>query len=428
MKTLRVLTVILVLTGFGCSGGGGGSAPSNTPAAVVKTGKFIDSPVEGLAYKTASLSGTTDKEGTFQYREGEDVSFSVGDVALGSVKGKEKVTPVDLVSGAVDERNPVVTNIAALLLSLDQDGKPNNGISITPNITQKITGAAVDLNLDPNEFTKDRKLMELFVSLNKSGVFAENGSKNVRVPCDPIKAQQHLNASLNNTTLPDDLGNSLSPPDINGIYFARLSLNSDCLAQPITKNYLAAVQQKDDAVSMRLFVPTNPPVIHASIDCTRLLNGCYFTEIEEQTSGTIIKKLPGSLTADSTSRIDGIEKYEISNAQKICKAEITYGLQMLQINDNTPSVPVPSIPPPSTGSFSSNNNFSSASTSNTSSDKGVCITQDSYAPYAIYSCCPDETYDLCSSTGRMLRFEPNKNISYCKSQGFIEDCGACCYK
>ena len=62
-----------------------------------QSGTFADSPVEGLAYETATLSGTTDAEGKFEYEEGETVTFSLGGLELGATVGKEEVSPVDII-------------------------------------------------------------------------------------------------------------------------------------------------------------------------------------------------------------------------------------------------------------------------------------------------------------------------------------------
>ena len=48
----------------------------------ILTGRFLDSAVEGIDYTSGSVSGTTDSSGTFQYTQGQTVSFSVRDVTI----------------------------------------------------------------------------------------------------------------------------------------------------------------------------------------------------------------------------------------------------------------------------------------------------------------------------------------------------------
>lgn len=86
---------------------------------VIKDGRLVDSPVEGVGYRSGSLVGITGTKGEFQYQVGERVSFFIGDIALGeAVDGKPLITPLDLVpQGTLD--TPAVINIARFLQSLD---------------------------------------------------------------------------------------------------------------------------------------------------------------------------------------------------------------------------------------------------------------------------------------------------------------------
>ena len=64
----------------------------------VSTATFIDSPVTGLEFYSATQSGITDSNGNFIYKEGETVTFHIGNLYFGSAKPKNgKITPLDLV-------------------------------------------------------------------------------------------------------------------------------------------------------------------------------------------------------------------------------------------------------------------------------------------------------------------------------------------
>lgn len=65
------------------------------------------------------------------------------------------MTQVTLVAGAVDEQHPVVTNIARLLQTLDDDGDPANGISITPGVTELAVNKIVDFDQSVLAFEDD---------------------------------------------------------------------------------------------------------------------------------------------------------------------------------------------------------------------------------------------------------------------------------
>jgi hypothetical protein len=67
--------VLLILTA--CGGGGGSSSDSN-----VQKGLFIDSAVEGITFKTATQSGTTESAGVFNYLPRVIVGFYFGDILI----------------------------------------------------------------------------------------------------------------------------------------------------------------------------------------------------------------------------------------------------------------------------------------------------------------------------------------------------------
>ena len=72
--------------------------------------------------------------GRFTFVPGETVTFSIGGIIIGATKVKPVITPVDLVTGALDENDPAVTNITRFLITLDEDNNPDNGITISPAV------------------------------------------------------------------------------------------------------------------------------------------------------------------------------------------------------------------------------------------------------------------------------------------------------
>ena len=118
----------------------------------VTSGTFVDGVVEGAMYTTSSgLTGTTNASGAFSYREGDTVTFMVGDVVVGSA------TPEDLAAGKVflqdladvertDLNDEYVENMAVFLQSLDADSNAYNGITITAAMHAAFEGSTLDLN------------------------------------------------------------------------------------------------------------------------------------------------------------------------------------------------------------------------------------------------------------------------------------------
>jgi len=195
---LGLLTIMcsLILVVVGCGGGGG-----STGGPVLTNGVFVDSPVEGLDYETGSEFGLTGLSGGFNYREGEMITFSIGDVILGQAAGKYMLTPIDLVQGAADETDSTVTNICRLLQSLDQDGNLQNGIQITAQIRAEVDGRAIDFSLSISQFENDPDIVGLFDTLNALNLFTADTPRQL---ISAALAQNHLHATLNNPDMDGD--------------------------------------------------------------------------------------------------------------------------------------------------------------------------------------------------------------------------------
>ena len=118
-----IITSTLLLSLAACSSG---DSPSGT-----KTGVFLDSPVINIGYRTETISnGVTNSLGEFNYLQGENITFFIGDLALPSTLATGTVTPLDI-ANSQDTSNTTVVNIIRLLQTLDKDGNLDNGITIT---------------------------------------------------------------------------------------------------------------------------------------------------------------------------------------------------------------------------------------------------------------------------------------------------------
>ena len=172
-------TSILLLSAIvtACGGGGGGGDNSFPPL----TGTFYDSEVSGLRYRAEKYSGTTNSLGQFTYYPGDEIEFLIGDKIIGITKGRQAITPVDVVndwyakvsddyhieernntfvennsdeeSGSVtyrlsdEQKDQAVINLVRLLMTLDSDGNPDNGIHISDNVHEFFTN---ELSIIPN--------------------------------------------------------------------------------------------------------------------------------------------------------------------------------------------------------------------------------------------------------------------------------------
>ncbi len=147
MKTHYYSLVALLALSFLTSCGGEGS---NTLQTTTHTGQVIDSHVAGLSFVcrdsmgNIDTNGTTNANGEFEYKIGDECQFLVGNVAIGSVamnKEKAIITPLELSASTTLEEAGAL-NLAIFLQSLDEDGNSSNGINLahaTPKFTQPQT-------------------------------------------------------------------------------------------------------------------------------------------------------------------------------------------------------------------------------------------------------------------------------------------------
>ena len=163
MKTIiKLLTLsLLIILLSGCGGEGGSDTPTdtstdtstNTPIDTstdtpTKTGYFIDSEVQGIDYICDEVNGTTLADGSFKYIEDRNITFSIGNVTLGTFDtkniNKDKVLlPTDLSNTTRDDtENEKVVKIITLLQSLDDDQYPYNGITITDTTKQLLNSVS----------------------------------------------------------------------------------------------------------------------------------------------------------------------------------------------------------------------------------------------------------------------------------------------
>jgi len=141
----------------------GGGSDSDGDGAAEASGALMAGGAQGVHYRTPTRSGTTDAAGTFKYLPGETVTFSIGAIELGSVPGASSITLFTLAGGtppttelalrreldrARRNATPFVraVNIQWLLLGLDADHDPSNGLDVR-GAEALLSGATIDLGL-----------------------------------------------------------------------------------------------------------------------------------------------------------------------------------------------------------------------------------------------------------------------------------------
>lgn len=166
--------------------GGGGSSDSDEGNNLVQTGVFVDSPVAGIRYETATQQGTTNAAGQFQYRNNEQINFYLGGTTFPTAYAQSVVTPLTLV-GTADPTNSVVVGIARLLQSLDDDRNPDNGIQISASTAATAAGYSINFSDSFSEETFEGTAQELLAA-------AFPGAERVLVSTEA--ALEHLQSNL----------------------------------------------------------------------------------------------------------------------------------------------------------------------------------------------------------------------------------------
>ncbi len=126
----------------------GGGTTENTDA----NGIFVDNPVNGLDYvgNPSGRSGVTGDNGTtggFTVDPGDTVTFSLGDLVLGTSNAifeNSIVTPAELAGDETNANNPLAIRIAQVIQSLDSDQNTSNGITIDPAVSTRLSDGTVD--------------------------------------------------------------------------------------------------------------------------------------------------------------------------------------------------------------------------------------------------------------------------------------------
>lgn len=161
----------------------GGDGGDSTIQAGSETGRFVDSAVGGIEYETsAGYNGITNDNGEFKYNGGDEVTFTLGTLNFGTVAAKTFLTPKDLAAGDANKS----ANIARVLQTLDDDGIPDNGITITAAAREEAAKqnptdvATADLNTAKN-------------------IILDVASKNTAPPTDLVsreQAESHLDETI----------------------------------------------------------------------------------------------------------------------------------------------------------------------------------------------------------------------------------------
>jgi predicted acyl esterase len=140
---------------------------------------IVAGPIRGLRYQTIAAVGFTDERGAFFYRPGETVTFLVGGLVIGTVPGAARVNLAQLVNrvaGKIERlHDPVLTNLARLVFSLDRAGAIEGGVTIAPAVHDLVGPGFINFNQPEAGFAADPTVVQLLDALNAAeDVFTAN--------------------------------------------------------------------------------------------------------------------------------------------------------------------------------------------------------------------------------------------------------------
>jgi uncharacterized protein len=135
----------------------------------VMTG-ILAGPICGLRYQTPSAIGVTNERGEFSFSAGETVTFLVGGLVLGTTDAAPRVNLAQLVNrvaGNIDKlHDPAATNLARLVLSLDQAGGIEGGVTIAPSVHDAVPHMPINYSQPEDAFGKDLMVVGLLAKLD----------------------------------------------------------------------------------------------------------------------------------------------------------------------------------------------------------------------------------------------------------------------
>ncbi len=175
------ITLLYVVLMTGCGGGGSTYKEDVAPAQDAKnigTGYFIDSPVSGIFYRSGKISGVTDVNGTFKYDAtpdvayNTDISFSVGNIKLGTLQVTDinetdhKLYPNELLGfDRKDTNNTQTIMMLRLLQSLDDDGDTSHGIHILSTLQNKLEISPINFENNVTEANLHKTMSDVKMKL-----------------------------------------------------------------------------------------------------------------------------------------------------------------------------------------------------------------------------------------------------------------------
>jgi len=137
---------------IGCGSGGSPSSSDTSSNIQTITGILLDSAINGVSYSCASITDITTTNGKFTCPSNSTVTFSIGDIKLGSFtlssnQSLQYITPANLYGLENNNITDIrILNFIQLVQSLDTDNNATNGIDINSTTRDKLIGYYLDIS------------------------------------------------------------------------------------------------------------------------------------------------------------------------------------------------------------------------------------------------------------------------------------------
>jgi len=205
---------------------GGGSSSSGD---FLETGIFVDSPVNGLYYKTQTQSGYTDSKGNFLYKNGESITFYLGNLALGQAIARSMMTPLTLTNdNDINNISIKARNILRLLQTLDSNASDHSQIILDERLRDLNIS---DLNLE-SEADLTTLLSRAEAKTAKNYVLKDAQS----AEDDFIKYYNYVVSTTTTTTVTDSALNLSACQACHGQNFEKSALNKSKIVANMSKD------------------------------------------------------------------------------------------------------------------------------------------------------------------------------------------------
>ncbi len=262
--------VLVLLAALSCSSESQDPVEPDDPEGLVlgpNQGQFIDSPVQGMEFASGDRSGTTSAQGVYSFQSGHVIEFSVGDIVLGSTSPARKLSPLHLAETS-DVTDPVATNLARFLQTIDDDGNPANGIKITDAVRTAAAGKSINFVQQIADFETDPNVLSVVTTLTTA---TQTGPREL---VDTATAQSHLSAGIRSA--------------FAGQYHGSFCINNEGVAQD--GGAWAMTVAPDGKVKFEF-----AGVVDFNISCAMALNGSVFAHDPDAGSEVCGSFAPGFL-------------------------------------------------------------------------------------------------------------------------------------